>query len=126
RGLIERWLHRRVEQVRVQEVDVEVRPPFLEPPLRQFRLGLADGAEREEVALDVVRLVDIRLDQRDAGDARVATKHVEDGQPATGTASAPPAGGGSASAGSGRVSREGQWGNWKPDGFRAGRRCAQA
>jgi hypothetical protein len=32
--------------------------------------------------MDVVRLVDVRLDEGDAGDALVATNHVEDGHPA--------------------------------------------
>ena len=35
------------------------------------------------MALDIVRLVDIRLDQRDDTDARIATDHVEHRHPAT-------------------------------------------
>ena len=36
----------------------------------------------KQMALDVVRLVDVRLDERDVGDARIAAEQVEDRHPA--------------------------------------------
>ena len=63
--------------------NVEVGPALAQPLARPARaFEPADGGRREQVAVDVVRLVDVRLDERDARDARVAGEQVEHGHPA--------------------------------------------
>ena len=48
----------------------------------QVGLGPADLATAEEVPVDVVRLVDVRLDEDDAADGRLAAEQVEHDHPA--------------------------------------------
>ena len=60
----------------------KVWPAIQKPAPRQHCLGFAHGRERKQVPLDVVFLVNIRLDQRHQRDARIAAEHVEHRHPA--------------------------------------------
>jgi len=81
-GFLDGPLLRRVEEVAFQETNVEIGPAVFEPAFGESGFRFANGAERERMALDVVRLVNVRLDQRNARDARVAAEHVQDGHAA--------------------------------------------
>ena len=72
----------RVHQIADEQAHFQVGPAFLEPALGEDRLAFADGGERKQMAFDIVRLVDVRLDQRDARDPRIAANHVEHRHPA--------------------------------------------
>ena len=50
---------------------LQIRPTFLQPFFRQFRLGFSDGGKRKLMALDIVRLVNVRLDEGDMNSQRL-------------------------------------------------------
>ena len=80
--LLELGLPRRVGDVGGERLDVEVGPALLEPLGRQLGLESADGGGREDVPVDVVGLVHVRLDERHPGDPHVAGEQVEHDDPA--------------------------------------------
>src|SRR5204862_519458 len=67
----------RIEQVADEEINLEVWTAFPEPGAGQLGLEFASIGGRKQMAFDVVRLVDVGLDEGDAADARVAAEQVE-------------------------------------------------
>src|SRR5579883_3196840 len=68
---------RRIAQIARQEIHHEIRPAFEQPAAGQLGLRLAHGRERKQMALDVVGLVNVRLDERDAANLWVPAEHVQ-------------------------------------------------
>src|SRR5262249_35869978 len=69
------WIHDVVDQ----DFDAEIRPAFLQPTARDFRLGSSHRRRRKQMALYVMGLVNVRLDYRHPTDAAVAAQHVQYG-----------------------------------------------
>src|SRR5262249_40406574 len=68
---------RLIHEIRDDEIHLQFRPALGEPRLGQVGLECVDTVPREDVTLDVVGLVDVRLDQSDATDAGVAGDKVQ-------------------------------------------------
>ena len=81
-GLVDFFLMRRVHEIADERINHQIGPAFAQPIAGKDGLELADGRKRKQMAFDVVRLIDVRLDERDVSDARVSTKHVENRHPA--------------------------------------------
>src|SRR5262249_16446324 len=68
----------RIEQVADEGPHFQLRSSLFEPMCCQFRFFLSHRGLRKKMPFDIVRLVYIRLDDRDPGDALVAADHVQD------------------------------------------------
>ena len=62
--------------------EAKVRSPLADPVGRQLRLHSTGRRVREEVTMDVLRRIDVRLDQSHSSNGRIANEKVEDDHPA--------------------------------------------
>lgn len=62
--------------------EAKIRSSLANPVGRELRLHATDRRVREEVPMDVLRRIDVRLDQSHASHGRIANEKVEDDHPA--------------------------------------------
>ena len=75
-------LHRGIQHVPGKRLHLQIGAALFQPSLRQLGLWLADCGNGKQMPLDIVRFVNIRLDQGDARDARFAAEQIEHRHPA--------------------------------------------
>jgi hypothetical protein len=74
---------RGIKQITGEHIHGKVGAAFLEPLCGKSGFTLPDGTVRKEMADDVVRLINVRFDERDARDALIPADDVQNGHATT-------------------------------------------